>query len=172
MKTHSEFIKLIQTAFFIFFISCSYVYSQKNDKWTYDPDNPEKIQDMGYYGISKKNFTTRHPSRDRELKINEGDVFPFLGFSAGMAWFMLEDKKFKALKNNFIYKSKTASLDQKYEETIDKSYRFLSDSERHSMLLFLREKNVIKSIRDAEKVWSDDRLLETYIATKKFDIID
>jgi hypothetical protein len=40
------------------------------------------------------------------------------------------------------------------------------------MLLFLREKNVIKSIRDAEKVWSDDRLLETYIATKKFDIID
>jgi len=50
MKTHSEFIKLIQTAFFIFFISCSYVYSQKNDKWTYDPDNPEKIQDMGYYG--------------------------------------------------------------------------------------------------------------------------
>ena len=150
----------------IVFLNFSNLYSQQKNNWNYEPDNPNKVEDKGFYAISTKKFSVTHPSKDRELIIDVGDAFPFLGFVGEVALLKFEETKIRAPRKNFTYNLQSNYLIQKYHEAIDKSYRFLSSAERHKMLVFLREKNIINSIRDAEKTWSDDKILDAYIKLK------
>lgn len=156
-------LRNISVCIFLALLATSSTFAQQNRKWSYDPENPSKVEEKGYYGVAIQKVYAPHPSRDRMILIEAGDACPFLGFSGELAWFKLEDKKFQAPKENFEYKLKNNNLKNRYELFISKSYRFLSDADRHKMLLFLREKNVISSVRDAEKTWSDERIYESYI---------
>lgn len=146
-------------------------FAQQKNNWNYDPENPGEIEGKGFYGIATKKFSVPHPGRDRELIIEAGDACPFLGFSGEMAWFKLEDKKFQAPKGKFEYKLKNNELKNQYEVFINKSHKFLSDADRRNMLIFLRNKKVISSIRDAEKTWSDERIHETYLAVRDVKVV-
>jgi hypothetical protein len=146
-------------------------FAQQKNNWNYDPENPGEVEGKGYYGIATKKFSVPHPGRDRELIIEKDDACPFLGFSGEMAWFKLGDQKFQAPKEKFVYKLKNDGLKLKYDLFINKLHKFLSDADRRNMLLFLREKNVISSIRDAEKTWSDERIHETYLKVREVKLI-
>jgi hypothetical protein len=157
----------ITSTIFLALLAISPAFAQQNNKWDYDPENPSKVEEKGYYGVALKKISATHPSGDRGMILEAGDPCPFLGFSGKMAWFKLEDKKFQAPKDKFYYKPKNSDLKNRYELFIIKSKRFLSDADRHKMLLFLREKNIITSIRDAEKTWSDDKILESVTRLKE-----
>jgi hypothetical protein len=147
---------------------CWQLSADLNEQWDFDPEQPQKVENLGFYAIAKERISIPHPEQriKNELTIKKQDVFPFLGFQNNQALLRLGRFEIKLPKDILYYDPKTPELEKKYQAVVLESQNFLSKSDRYSMLMYLREKSVVKSVREAES-WPDDRILDTYLRIRE-----